>query len=302
MKYQIRKYKMDEIYNKLSKSCYKKTIKLELYNEYIKIIRQNWKQIFDFYSTNNIQKYELDTYINKKKAIHKIVRKIVPKKNKSPKFKEKDKLICDLNKYEEIKKRPIMIAFGKGNGNTTIDNIKNSGPKGPIKTIAKELSHKCMTILIDEYNTSQVCPICQEQKVKHKKEIKEVKVKGKKENVKKMTVESYRLCYCENNKKHPLNMDNHEIWLNRDYIGSLNIINKLKIYLTKTEIGMFQKEKLDKPMEVSWSQDRQGSDKGFPRKKKNKLTKENQSSNKSEEFDISELVKVSKPKSTKTTK
>jgi len=82
------------------------------------IIRSNWNKLFDFYKKNKIQKLELDTFINKKKAIHKIVRMIVPKNNKKHKFhKEKSrKLLYNELEYKKIIKKPTMLAFGKGNG------------------------------------------------------------------------------------------------------------------------------------------------------------------------------------------
>jgi len=126
-KNRIKEDNMTEIYNKLADTGYKKTIKLETYNKYIKVIRNNWDQIYNFYGKNNFQKLELDTFINKKKALHKIVRKLVPKNNKKHNFKEKDKIICSNADYNDIIKKPVMLVFGKGNGNITISNLKNSG-------------------------------------------------------------------------------------------------------------------------------------------------------------------------------
>ena len=34
-------------------------------------------------------------------------------------------------KHEKIKDLPLLFAFGKGNGKMTVNNTKNSGPKGP---------------------------------------------------------------------------------------------------------------------------------------------------------------------------
>ena len=126
-KNRIKEDNMTEIYNKLSDTGYKKTIKLEVYNKYIKVMRDNWDQIYNFYGKNNFQKLELDTFINKKKALHKIVRKLVPKNNKKHNFKEKDKIICSNADYNDIIKKPVMLVFGKGNGNITISSLKNSG-------------------------------------------------------------------------------------------------------------------------------------------------------------------------------
>ncbi len=45
------------------------------------------------------------------------------------------------------------------------DSLDSYKSKGPIKTLAKELSKVSLVVLIDEYNTSKVCPICQECKL-----------------------------------------------------------------------------------------------------------------------------------------
>ena len=68
--------------------------------------------------------------------------------NKKHNFKHDDKLLCSEQKYDKIIEKPTLIAFGKGNGKTTITNLKKTGPKGPIKTLAKELS-KLTTVILN---------------------------------------------------------------------------------------------------------------------------------------------------------
>jgi hypothetical protein len=213
------------------------------------IIRSNWNKLFDFYKRNEIQKLELDTFINKKKAIHKIIRKIVPKNNKLHKFKKNNKLLCNELEYKKIIKKPIMLAFGKGKGNITIANLKNKGPIGPVKTLAKELGKFTMTILVDEYNTSQVCPICKECKVIHP--VMDHKYKN---SDKIRSKETYKLCYCSNNKKHPLNVDDNKLWFNRDYCGGLNQIHKMKLVFVNTNLGLYTRIKMKPQLNICWTE------------------------------------------------
>jgi hypothetical protein len=249
MRNHIKKHKMDDLYNLLSESGYKKTLNIDKYSKFITTIRSNWDKLFDFYKRNEIQKLELDTFINKKKAIHKIIRKIVPKnKLHKFKFKKNNKLLCEKLEYEKIIKKPIMLAFGKGKGDITISNLKNKGPCGPVKTLAKELGKFAMTVLVDEYNTSQVCPICNECKVTHPI----MKHKYKK-SAKIISKETYKLCYCSNNKKHPLNADDTKLWFNRDYCGGLNQIHKMKLVLTNSNLGLYNRPQTNPQLITCWT-------------------------------------------------
>jgi hypothetical protein len=115
-------------------------------------------------------------------------------------------------------------------------------------------------MLNDEYNTSQICPICNEQKVIHpiiKKTYKKYKlVNGKKVKCEvTRDIENYKLCYCENNNKHPHNEGSHNLWFNRDYVGGLNQINRMKLLMTGLDLGLYNREKEEKPLEIYWSQD-----------------------------------------------
>lgn len=128
MKNNIKKGNIQQVYDELGKISYKKTIKLEEYNKFIIIIRENWNNIYNFYKKNSIQKLEFDSYRNKKKAINKLIRKISPKYGKKFTFNKKSKPLCSQKEFKKIIKKPVMVAFGKGNGKTTISNLRNSGP------------------------------------------------------------------------------------------------------------------------------------------------------------------------------
>ena len=89
--------------------------------------------------------------------------------------KEREDPYFDKEKYKENKNKPKLIAFGKGNGRLTISNTKNSGPKGPIKRIIHELSKICLVILTDEFRTSQICNLCNTDKVEYIKVVEKPK-------------------------------------------------------------------------------------------------------------------------------
>jgi hypothetical protein len=73
----IRKSEIYKFYEELKDTAYKKTVNIENYKNYIQIVRKYWPKIWSYYGQNKVQKLELDTYINRKKAIHKIVRRLV---------------------------------------------------------------------------------------------------------------------------------------------------------------------------------------------------------------------------------
>lgn len=162
-------------------------------------------------------------------------------KNKPTLAKKSDPIRCeskyyDKKMYDTIKDLPILMAIGKGNGNLTISNIKGCGPKGPIKTIIKELAKLILVILVDEYRTSQLCSEC-EAKLEHPRtQHYKNKVKNNGEIDKEGTVqESYRLCCCSNNKC-------HKIW-NRDCNASISIKKVMSLKLTEKDLGRFKREK-----------------------------------------------------------
>ena len=68
-------------------------------------------------------------------------------------------------------------------------------------------------------------------------------------------VENYKLCHCENNNKHLHNEASHNLWFNRDYVGGLNQINRMKLLMTGSDLGLYKREKEKKPLEIYWSQD-----------------------------------------------
>ena len=67
IKKNMKESKMAEVYQLLSETSYKKTVKLENYMKYIIVMRENWDKIWNFYGQNKVQKLQFDTYINKKK-------------------------------------------------------------------------------------------------------------------------------------------------------------------------------------------------------------------------------------------
>jgi hypothetical protein len=241
---------MKNIYKELSDSCYKKTVDIKKYTEYIKIYRNHKDTIWNFYKQNKVQSLELDSYINKKKALHTIVRRIVPKHNDSIEFNKSQNKHVNAKINDNVKNKPTLIAFGKGNGNITINNLKNGGPKGPVKALALELSKYCIVILTDEYNTSKICSNCQTQQLEHpmiKKTItKRPKDKDGKRQKKKVEVEceNYNLCYCKNNI-HQSKSDVHKIW-NRDYNASKNILQTMVKKVTGKKLGIYTRKKLEK--------------------------------------------------------
>ena len=84
-------------------------------------------------------------------------------RNKVSKIKTKLTAYFDDELKETLKNKPIMIAFGKGNGDITISNTKNSSSHGPIKRILYELSKFSLIILTDENNTSKLCNSCHKE-------------------------------------------------------------------------------------------------------------------------------------------
>ena len=238
----IKESTIKDIYKKLTETNYKCTINLDMYKKYIEIYRSNRKDILDFYRQNKVMSLELDTFINKKKAIHTIVRKIVPKNNKVQSFRDNKNQYVDNELYDKVKCLPPLIAFGKGNGSITINNLKNNSPKGPVKTLAKELSRYCITIVTDEHNSSQCCNLCNEKlihptiKKKISRKVNDIILQ------KEVNHEVYRLCYCKNNI-HPTttSVDGvHKIW-NRDYNASINILNIMTKKILGLPLGVFKK-------------------------------------------------------------
>jgi len=253
VKRQINEHKMNALYKELI-STSRKTSKLSEYMKYVKIIRSNWDQIWNFYSRNQLLSLYFDVYIHKRKAITTIVRKLVPKKSWrciDSKIDSMNLDYFDKEKHKDLYDLPILIAFGKGNGNTTISNLKNSSPKGPIKAIAKELARFCLVILTDEFRTSRLCSDCKEGEVIHPKtdftrktftkkeqKIDQNKVIKSKKVIKK---ECHGLGYCKH-KIHSCNNKNvPKIW-QRDVNASINILHIMTVKLLNQDLGLFSRK------------------------------------------------------------
>lgn len=266
---------LKKVFSEMAETNYKKTIDIKNYKNFIKIYRKNWNILWDFYQQKKILKLELDNYIFKKKAIQKIVRKIVPKTGKTHKFNTKNghnKYILDEDIFN-VQNKPVLIFFGKGNGSTTISNLKNSEPKGPIKKIAKELSKVAVTILTDEYNTSQVCSDCKESKVEHPViKCQAKRTIGKDSNGRRIKElievekQSYKICYCKNNIH--LKLEGvQKVW-NRDFNSSRNILYVGTSKLLGGDLKIFSRKKREKETIICLSLDRQGDPKGNPNENK----------------------------------
>ena len=277
MKRYIKESNIMDIYKQLSDLNYKKTIDVNKYSEFIKIYRNNSDVIWQFYSQNKVQSLELDTFINKKKALHTIVRKLIPKYKHEIKFNNSQNKHVDNKLYDKVKNKPTLIAFGKGNGKITISNLKNSGPKGPVKTLALELSKYGIVILTDEYNTSKTCSEC-ENPLEHPKVKKTITKKFKGENGDKINkqvdiiCENYSLCHCKNgiHQTDKSVSDVHKIW-NRDYNASKNILKVMSKKLAGSKLGIYTRKKLKKieatDITINWSYDQSDPNKCDSEKK-----------------------------------
>jgi hypothetical protein len=221
----IKDCKMNDIYKELSDAP-RTTTKYQDYNKYVLIVRKHSQNIWTFYGRDDLRGLKYDTYVNKRSAICKIVRELVPGtrggkrkkgcnnnnnegetideenglsgqdisltgKHKGEHRKHKKNAYFDADKHEILKELPTMIAFGKGNGSLSINNTKGCTPHGPIKRIVKELSKVSLVILTDEDYSSQMCCKC-ETKLIHSKVIEDInKNKIKQEQKKKDEDETY---------------------------------------------------------------------------------------------------------------
>ena len=154
----IKDCKMNDIYKELSDTS-RTTTKYQDYNKYVLIVRKYSQDIWTFYGRDDVRGLKYDTYVNKRSAICKIVRELVPgvrggKRKKEREDNDKEGEIIneekglsfqdysasgkhkgehrkhrrdayfDADKHNKIKGLPTMIAFGKGNGSLTINNTK----------------------------------------------------------------------------------------------------------------------------------------------------------------------------------
>jgi hypothetical protein len=223
----IKDCKMNDIYKELSDAP-RTTTKYQDYNKYVLIIRKYSQDIWTFYGRDDVRGLKYDTYVNKRSAICKIVRELIPGVRGGKRKKERNNngndnegeiineenglsfqdysasgkhkgehrkhhrdAYFDADKHNKIKGLPTMIAFGKGNGSLTINNTKGCTPHGPIKRIVKELSKVCLVILTNEDYSSQMCCKC-ETKLIHPKVIEDLnKNEERRELMKKVEDEAY---------------------------------------------------------------------------------------------------------------
>lgn len=240
--------KMSEINTALSETCIRSASR-DQYVAYMKIVADNWEFLWKYKQNKRFSALRYDTYINSKRAISRICREI------------RSEVVSYGNK------KPVILAFGNGNGNMTINNTKNSSSHGPIKRIAKALSVNMRVVVTDEYNTSKLCSEC-DAKLHHpkthrtesyKKMYKQVFNRkpgiGIVKRLKSFMNEyhpthkpkviknerSYALCCCKS-KDHT--SDNR--LRNRDYHGSKNLRRVMRARITGELIPAFERPKKKK--------------------------------------------------------
>jgi hypothetical protein len=151
---------ISEIYEQLSKTSLK-TSNLNPILEYTKIITKNWDILWTYYTKPVFTKIKYKKYIKSKQAINIIcddlIKKYTKRNEKEDPIRARSAPRGPADKKEN--KKPIFL-MGKGNGNITVTNTKNSSSVGPIKRIINELSKKSLVILVDEYKTSKLCNKC----------------------------------------------------------------------------------------------------------------------------------------------
>ena len=151
-----------KVYEELSLTSTKVSDTKE-YMKYVEVIRKNWQEIWKHNESIEILSLKFDTFISRQRALTKMAKEIVAElKNKSNVY-DRHLPYFDLKKFEENAKKPILLAMGTGNGNVTICNTRNSGPKGPIHKLINELAKYCIVVLTPEYKTSQICCLCHKQ-------------------------------------------------------------------------------------------------------------------------------------------
>ena len=150
---------MDIIIKELSETCHK-THDIDEFRKYITKIRNNWNEIWSYYMDKRILKIDFEKYSCGQSAITEIANRIITRlkdQSNTNKYYKTNGIINEQND------KPLILFFGKGNGNLTISNTKGSSSKGPIRKLINALSKKILVILLDEYKTSQLCNICEEQ-------------------------------------------------------------------------------------------------------------------------------------------
>jgi len=249
-----------EVFEELTE-CPHKTANIKKYIKYILMIFKNWDKIWKMNETLKANKLKYDTCMNKKRAMKHILRSLVRrrqiqrnrkgkpgKKEKSmtnsngkvswPEFNNSDtnKKYFDQEAYNEQKDLPKLFAYGKGNGNTTVSNVRGSGPKGPVKELAKQLGKRSLVALTNEYNSSQYTK-CHKSKIEHPitKHYKSKKKNDGKIDEVGENRKSYRMCCCTNSKC-------HKIW-NRDQTASFSIGETCENTIIGKDLGPFQPKK-----------------------------------------------------------
>lgn len=158
---EIDRNKMNDVYALMSTSS-SMSIDINGYMKYVEIVRKKWKEIWNFCCRTEITSLKFNSFVYKNHAISRIAKEIIEELTDENNVYPRHKKYFNKKMFDEDKNKKILIAIGTGNGNMTISNTKNSSPKGPLKKLIKELSRYCTVILVPEYNTSQLCCLCDE--------------------------------------------------------------------------------------------------------------------------------------------
>lgn len=204
-----------ECYKKLSDTCIRGGSS-ESYLAYMEIIADNWDLLWEHELEEDFAKIKYDKYIHAKMAVGRICREMLAhNKTKGP-------------------RKPSLFIIGKGNGNMTISNTKNSSSHGPIKRIVYALSLLVPVILTDENMTSQLCNRCLE-KVTYPKMHFRKKASNTSSSPAITTRTVYGLCYCSHAKhENKENVKRQIIWKRDDNSARCilrSAIGKLKGHL-----------------------------------------------------------------------
>jgi hypothetical protein len=119
--------------------------KTTLYNrllEYVSVLGSCWNEIWEFWSTNSIQRIRLEQQSKQRSCLDKLIQK----------FERLDS--------EKKKKKKTVILFGNAANGGRFMKVKNAGFKGPVLKIRRLLAKKFIVLSVSECCTSKKCLDC----------------------------------------------------------------------------------------------------------------------------------------------
>ena len=138
----------------------KKVAGIEEYMKYVTTVSNNWINIWKYGEDEFLLEIKFNGYVFKNKAYSRVAKEIVEAIKNDKNIYARHEKYFDGEAFDKNKDKPIMIAFGTGNGSGTISNTKGSTPKGAIKRLMIELSKLVVVIATPETNTSKLCCFC----------------------------------------------------------------------------------------------------------------------------------------------